>query len=53
MIIWNVKQGRIGLAERLFREMREKNLLTRNAMIAVYIENCRAEDGVEPFRTML
>ena len=42
MIIWNVKLGRIGLAERLFREMPEKYLLTWNAMIAGYSENCRA-----------
>jgi pentatricopeptide repeat protein len=44
MIIGYVKLWRIGLAERLFREMPEKNLLTWNAMITGCIENCRAED---------
>jgi len=53
MIIGYVKLWRIGLAERLFREMPEKNLLTWNAMIAGCIENCRAEDGVKLFRTMV
>jgi pentatricopeptide repeat protein len=33
MIIGYVKLWRIGLAERLFREMPEKNLLTWNAMM--------------------
>ena len=53
MISGYMKFGKIEKAERLFKEMPVKNLVTWNAMIGSFVENCRAKDGLKLFRMML
>lgn len=53
MVTGYMKFGKVELAEQLFVEMPVKNLVTWNSMIAGYVENCRWEDALKFFRTMV
>ncbi|KAF8380591.1 hypothetical protein HHK36_028079 [Tetracentron sinense] len=44
---------KIKLAEKLYKEMPMRNLVTGNTTISGYAENCRLKDGLKPFRTMV
>ncbi|XXG77925.1 hypothetical protein AAC387_Pa08g1976 [Persea americana] len=45
--------GRVEAARELFDNTPERNLVSWNSMIAGYVKNCRAEDGLKLFRTMV
>ncbi|XP_077244961.1 tetratricopeptide repeat (TPR)-like superfamily protein [Tasmannia lanceolata] len=45
--------GEIELAQKLFDKMPDRNLVTWNSMVAGYVKNGRAEEGLKLFRVMV
>lgn len=45
--------GKLKLAEQIFGQMREKSLITLNAMVAAYVDNGRNMEAIELFQDLM